>query len=178
MWPDYPWQQDRAKFTKKREVEYKEEGKMKAPLEDEAMRAIRWYWNQLRWRDEAEEVEEGKGISWKELAIDCWAATGYVVRCPRSKGRTTGAQQMTEAFAKASRYIEAEEKKAGGWLWTAKAGRTSSLAPFGQRAAVAGIKSQEQASACEECGGRAGALQGCGDGRARRRGGEGGEVAS
>jgi hypothetical protein len=139
MWPDYPWQQNEAKYTRKREAEYKGDTRKQAPVEDDAMKAIRWYWNQLRWRDDEEEVMEDKGVSWKELAIDCWAATGCVIRCPRSKGKMTTAQQMSEAFAKASRHIEAEEKEAGGWLWRATTGRTSSLAPFGQRAAVAGL---------------------------------------
>ena len=47
---------------------------------------------------------------------------------------------MSEAFAKASRHIEAEERSAGSWLWKSTVGRTSSLAPFGQRAAITGLR--------------------------------------
>ncbi len=142
MWPDFPWQQDPTAFMKKREAEYQREGRKKEPLEESAMRAVRWYWNQLGWREDEEEDLEDKGVSWRELAIDCWAASGCVVRCPLARGRATSCQQMAEAFAKASRHIEAAEREAGRWLWNATVGRTSSLAPFGQRSAVTGLKSR------------------------------------
>ncbi len=66
-------------------------------------------------------------------AIFCGAAWRGEERCQWS----TDPQQMSEAFAKASRHIEAEERAVGSWIWRAKTGRTSSLAPCGQKAPVA-----------------------------------------
>ncbi len=45
---------------------------------------------------------------------------------------------MAEAFAKASRRLEEEDAKSGGWLWRGRCDRTSALASFGQKAAVRG----------------------------------------
>jgi hypothetical protein len=121
----------------KRSEDYK--GKCN-PLGADGTRALRWYWNQLRWRAGEEDAPGDVGVSWKELAVDFWLASGVTAKGPKGKGRSTSLQQVAEAFASASQVVEVEQKKGGQWLWCGVCGRTSSLALFGQRAAVAGLK--------------------------------------
>ncbi len=72
-WSDFIWQQSEADFTVKRSGGYKGTGH---PFEAEMSKALRWYWDQLKWQDQAADQASDKGISWRELAIDFWSATG------------------------------------------------------------------------------------------------------
>ncbi len=75
-----------------------------------------------------------------------------IARFPRSKAHTTTPQRIAEAFAKASRKLEEEEAKGGGWLWRGRCDRTSALAPFGQKAAVTGLKRRPRLVCAEAVG--------------------------
>jgi hypothetical protein len=136
LWPDYIWQQDAADFTVTRGFEYQSH---RQPFGEDFTLALHWYWSHLEWRDDAASQASDKGVSWKELAIDFWCATGVIARFPRHKRVNTTLQHMAEAFASASRALHEEEAEHGGWVWRGRCGRTSSLAPFGQKAAVTGL---------------------------------------
>ncbi len=96
------------------------------------------------------EMLASAGKSWP--SISGWLATGVIAKGPKDKGRSTSLQQVAEAFASASKEVEAEQTKGGEWLWRGVCGRTSSLAPFGQRAAVAGLKRRPRLLCGEEVG--------------------------
>jgi hypothetical protein len=134
--PDFAWAQCAADFTCSRGSVFLDGG---LPFGDEFAMALRWYWCQLKWRDPAVAHAVDLGVSWKELAVDFWAATGVIARFPRHKHAQTSLQQMAEAFAAASRDLDKAEVAKGSWLWRGRCGRTSSLAPFGQKAAVTGL---------------------------------------
>jgi hypothetical protein len=136
LWPDFVWHQNEAAYTVRRGTVYEGKGQ---PFGAEATKALRWYWSQLSWHDDADAQAADLGVSWRELAVDFWCATGVVLRFPRHKLATTSVQHLAEAFAAASRALEKEETEKGGWVWRGRCGRTSSLAPFGQKAAVAGL---------------------------------------
>jgi ribonuclease HI len=137
IWPDYQWHQKEEDFTLRRSGEDNAKGGL---LDADTTKALKWYWNQLHWRAEEDVPPDDVGVSWKELAADFWAATGLITRFPRNKARETSWQHMAEAFAKASRRMEEEETASGTWLWRGVCDRTSALAPFGQKAAVTGLK--------------------------------------
>ena len=148
-WPDFAWHQKSAAFTLTRGEKYKGGGVF---YDADFTKALRWYWGQLVWRDEAADEVSDTGVSWKELAVDFWTATGVIVRFPRNRSAGTTLQHMSEAFASASRALEKEEAKGGGWLWRGTCGRTSSLAAFGQRAAVTGLTVRPRLLASEDVG--------------------------
>ncbi len=149
IWPDYQWLQKEEDFPLRRSEEYKGET---SPLETDTMKAIKWYWNRVTWRADDDLPPDEVGVSWRELSIDCWEATGVIPRFPKSKERGTTLQHMAEAFAKASRSLEEEETKGGGWLWRGRCDRTSALAPFGQKAAVTGLKRRPRLVCAETVG--------------------------
>jgi ribonuclease HI len=148
-WPDFVWQQVAAAFTLSRGEPLKG---VQVVFDAEFTKALRWYWSQLWWRPDAAVEASELGVSWKELAIDFWAATGIIARFPRNRCVRTTLQHMAEAFASASRALEKEETALGGWVWRGKCGRTSSLAPFGQKAAVSGLSVRPRLLHCVEVG--------------------------
>ncbi len=149
QWPDFPWRQPSALFTCSRGHVFHDGVK---PYGNELEMALRWYWCQLRWRTSEHAHDAELGVSWKELAIDYWAATGVIARPVRSTRTVTSLQLMAETFAAASRQLEQQEAAHGGWLWRGGCTRTSSLAPFGQRAAVAGLSERPLLLRSEEVG--------------------------
>jgi hypothetical protein len=148
-WPDFAWHQNAADFTLSRGVHYKGKGVFHGA---DLTKALRWYWTQLAWRREGTDGAADVGVSWRELAIDFWCATGVIARFPRNKRTGTTLQHLSEAFASASRALEKEEKDGGGWLWQGTCGRTSSLAPLGQKAAVTGLSVRPRLLCCVEVG--------------------------
>ncbi len=121
-WPDYQWHRKEEAFPLRRGGEYKGKSNL---LDADTMKALRWYWNQLRWRAEEDGQPDDVGVSWKELSIAFWAATGLITRFPRNNAKRTTLQHMAEAFAKASRKVEEEDRVGGGWLWRGVCDRTS-----------------------------------------------------
>ena len=153
MWPGFQWCQRSEPFTVKRAGGYAEGAEEEEPLHKDMMKAVRWYWDQLRWKREEEEADaEERGVTWKELAVDCWASTGVILKSRRDSRKTTTLRQMTDCFAKVSRWLEERERRKGGWLWVAKQGRSSSLAPLGQRAALCGLTRRPRLLAAAEVG--------------------------
>jgi hypothetical protein len=148
-WPDFVWHQHATAFTLSRGAVYKG---VEVFFDADFTKALRWYWSQLTWRADAAADAADLGVSWKELAVDFWGATGVIARFPRNRSVKTTLQHMAEAFASASRALSKDEVAQGGWVWRGRCGRTSSLAPLGQKAAVTGLSVRPRLLSSAEVG--------------------------
>ena len=101
-----------------------------------ALSAIKWYWLQLKWP--ANPAELNRGASWLELTLDFVATTG-IYDIGLKHDNLSKIELVKNAFSSLSRALASHAGQEFP-LFPCEVGKVSSLAPFGMRNAMEGVK--------------------------------------